>query len=326
MNNLTTRIMDILKRATDGYCSGQMLSVNLGISRAAVWKHISTLRGMGYNIDAIPSKGYKLLNSDRPFNAFEITSGLKTEYVGKEIHFYKKLDSTNDTAFKMAKANASEGTVVVADYQEAGRGRLGRKWESPPGGNIYTSIILRPPIPPHDASKLTLLTSVAVSETIGHYLPHSTFIKWPNDILIGSRKISGILAEMDSEMDRVNFIIIGIGVNVNVARDIFPEELRCSITSLKEETGKDVSKVEFLQMLYFNLEKWYRNYLDSGFEHVKDAWQRFSSIEGKAVTVRQFDDTIQGTALGIDKDGALILLKKTGDVVKVVAGDVVIRR
>jgi BirA family biotin operon repressor/biotin-[acetyl-CoA-carboxylase] ligase len=318
--------MDILKRPTNGYYSGQTLSTTIGISRAAVWKHICTLRKMGYNIDATPSKGYRLLNGDRPFNAFEISSGLRTAFVGKEIHFYKKLESTNDTAFRMAKAGASEGTIVVADYQKAGRGRLGRKWESPPGGNIYTSIILRPPVLPHDASKLTLLTAVAVSETIRHYLPRSTFIKWPNDILIGQKKISGILTEMDSEMDRINFIVIGIGVNINVTRDIFPEELRSSLTSLKEETGRDVSKVEFLQMLYMNFERWYRSYLDSGFEHVRDAWRRFSIMEGKAVTVRQFDNIIKGIALGIDEDGALILLKKSGDTIKVVAGDVVVRR
>ncbi|MFQ5586295.1 MAG: biotin--[acetyl-CoA-carboxylase] ligase [Thermodesulfobacteriota bacterium] len=325
MSETTVRIMEVLRRPRREYLSGQELSDTLGISRAAVWKHISALRGMGYAIEAVPSKGYRLTPASHPYNDLEISSGLTTTLIGRPLHFHRETSSTNETAFRMAKESASEGTAVVADSQSGGRGRLGRRWESPPGG-IYTSIILRPPISPQDAPKLSLLAAVAVAEAVAESLPRPPSVKWPNDLLIDGKKVAGILAEMDAEMDRVNFIVIGIGVNVNIMSDGFPPEVRGIATSLREVKGEAVSRVEVIQSLYGKLEVWYDRFLRDGFAPVREAWMRFSEMGGRRVAVSRLGETIEGTALGIDEDGALLVRGQAGEVTRVTGGDVVVRR
>lgn len=319
-------ILRLLKKNPDSYLSGQGLSGILGISRTAVWKHIKNLKGLGYEIEASPARGYRLIQTFPPYNPLEITSGLKTSIIGKDLSFFHKIDSTNDRAYEMALEGAPEGSVVVADSQERGKGRLGRRWESPPGVNIYTSIILRPNIPPSLAPQMTLLGAVAVAETITRFLPRGIYqhlsVKWPNDILVDSKKVSGILAEMDSEMDRINFIVLGVGVNVNMTREMLIEELKPLATSLKEATGREVSRVDFIHTLYLNLERWYKRYLRDGFRPVKMAWQRFSGIEGGSVKVEGMGRVVEGIAIGIDEDGALLVRERTGKVVRVLAGDV----
>src|SRR3989338_2594764 len=246
-------ILRLLKKKPHSYLSGQTLSKSFGLSRTAIWKRINAIKEMGYAIEASPAKGYRLNLDNLPFNAFEINSNLKTSFIGKNISFYKDIGSTNETAREFAIKGAREGFAVVADSQTKGKGRLGRRWESPAGVNIYTSIILRPDMPPAHAPQLTLVSAVAVAETTLEYLnpPISTFskggtkkhppltkggqggfldkmveVKWPNDILINSKKTAGILTEMNSETDRINFVIIGIGVNVNMSKKMLPEELR----------------------------------------------------------------------------------------------------
>ena len=323
MSETTARIMEVLKRPRGEYLSGQEMSDTLGISRAAVWKQISVLRGMGYAIEAVPSKGYRLSTASRPYNDLEISSGLTTKLIGRSVHFHREIASTNETAIRMAKGSAPEGTVVVADRQCGGRGRLGRRWESPSGG-IYTSIILRPHITPSDAPKMSLMTAVAVAEAVGAFLPDPPSVKWPNDLLVNGRKIAGILAEMDAEMDRVNFIVIGIGINVDVVKDGLPPEVRDIATSVREVRGEPVSRVELLQNLYCKIEVWYDRFLRDGFAPVREAWMRFSEMGGRTVTVKQFDGVVNGTALGIDEDGALMVRGREGEVTRVTGGDVVI--
>jgi len=320
-------ILRLLKKNPDSYLSGQGLSSVLGISRTAVWKHIKNLMGLGYEIKASPARGYRLIQTFPPYNPLEITSGLKTSFIGKVLSYFHKIGSTNDRAYEMALKGAPEGSVVVADSQERGKGRIGRRWESPPGVNIYTSIILRPNIPPSSAPHLTLLGAVAVAETITQFLPkgvyHHLLVKWPNDILIDSKKVSGILTEMDSEMDRVNFIILGIGVNVNMTKEMLIEGLKPLATSLKEVTGREVSRVDFIHALYLNLERWYKRYLKEGFRPVKMTWQRFSGIEGRFIKVEGMGRVVEGIAIGIDENGALLVReRRRGKVVRVLAGDV----
>lgn len=338
-------IIRLLKKESHSYLSGQTLSRTFGLSRTAIWKHINAIKEMGYDIEASPAKGYRLNLDNLPFNAFEISSNLETSFMGKDISFYKDIGSTNDVAREFAIKGAQEGFAVIADSQTRGKGRLGRRWESPAGVNIYTSVILRPSISPLHAPQLTLVSAVAVAETIAKFLnpPVSPFpkggvkdfppltkggvgrflsVKWPNDILINSKKVAGILTEMNSETDRINFVIIGIGVNINATRKMFPEELGPIATSLKQEIGKETSRIDFIQMLYLNMETWYKRYLKHGFEPIRKAWTGYFNMAGRVVKVRQMDKTIEGVAMGIDDNGALLLREKNGNITRIISGDV----
>lgn len=316
------KIIELLKKKSGSYLSGQALSKTFGLSRTAIWKHINAIKEMGYEIGASPAKGYRLNLQNLPFNEIEIASNLKTSFIGKHISFYKEIDSTNNIAKEFASKGAKEGFAVVADYQKKGKGRLGRRWESPAGVNIYTSIILRPDISPVFAPQLTLVAAVAVAETISKYLNKTAEVKWPNDILINSKKVSGILIEMNSEMDKINFIVIGTGVNLNMTQKMFPDDIRAIATSLKQETGRDISRTDFIQMLYLNLETWYKKYLKHGFAPVRTAWTDYFAMAGKTVRVQQTGKTVEGIALGIDDDGALLLREENGHIAKIISGDV----
>jgi len=324
----TARIMELLKKPHGHYLSGQELSRHLGISRAAVWKHITALRRMGYAIEALPARGYRFSSSTCPYNALEIASGLTTKVIGRPIHFHEEVASTNEIAFTMAKESAPEGTAVVANRQSAGKGRLGRQWESPPDGGIYTSIILRPAISPREAPKLSLLAAVAVAEAVGGFLSHPPTVKWPNDLLIQGKKVAGVLAEMNAEMDRINFIVIGVGVNVNVKSggEVFSPEVQAIATSLSAVEGVEISRVALLQALFGKVEEWYNRFLRDGFMPVREAWNRYSGMAGRRVTVRQIGAAFDGTVLGIDEDGALLVKEERGIVTRVTDGDVVVGR
>ncbi|MBI5810870.1 MAG: biotin--[acetyl-CoA-carboxylase] ligase, partial [Deltaproteobacteria bacterium] len=304
--------------------SGQALSGVLGISRTAVWKHIKGLRGMGYHIGASPSKGYSLRagGEETPFNAVEISSGLTTEFIGRKIFFHAALQSTNLKAFELGRAGEPEGTSVIADAQTGGKGRIGRRWVSPPSVNLYTSIILRPRISPASAHMLTLMAGLSVAEAIGLFLGRRPVVKWPNDVLIGSKKAAGILMEMDAEPDRVNFVVAGIGVNINMAPEDMPDEIRNIATSLKEKTGADISRAEFTMALYASFEKWYKIFKRDGFPPIINEWKSYFGYEGKLVRVVNFNRTIEGICAGIGSDGALLVRLPTGALERVISGDV----
>ncbi|MBI3398029.1 MAG: biotin--[acetyl-CoA-carboxylase] ligase [Deltaproteobacteria bacterium] len=348
-NTISTeqKILGLLKKKTFSYLSGQALSKTFGLSRTAIWKHIKAIKEMGYAVEASPAKGYRLNLQNLPFNALEISSNLKTSFIGKDISFYKEVDSTNETARELASKGAAEGFAVVADCQKKGKGRLGRRWESPAGVNIYTSVVLRPNIMPVFAPQLTLVSAVAVAETIARFLnpplPVAMLrsngspapfdkggqggflsVKWPNDILVNSKKVAGILTEMNSEMDRINFVVVGVGVNVNMTKEMFLEELEFIATSLKQEGGKEISRTDFIQTLYLNLETWYAQYLKGGFEPVRKAWTSYFNMAGKTVRVQQMDRVIEGVATGLDNDGMLLLREKNGNIARIISGDVAI--
>lgn len=310
-----------LLKAGPEFTSGQRLSSALGISRAAIWKHIEALRALGYRIEASPSKGYRLMGTG-PFNGVEVSSSLKTEFIGREIHFFGEIGSTNVKAFELARAGAAEGTVVMAESQTGGKGRIGRRWESPAGVNIYISIILRPPVAPQDAQGLTFLTAVATAEAISEFSAVKPVVKWPNDVLLGGGKAAGILLEMDAEPDRVRFVVAGVGVNVNATKEMFPEYIRNTATSLREKTGSEIDRRALCKRLLTGMETWYKVYLSRGFSPVLDEWKRYFGFKGKPVKVTSFDNIIKGTCIGVDDAGALILEKDSGEVVKVLSGDV----
>ena len=308
-----------LLKAGSGYTSGQSLSASLGISRTAVWKHVEALRKMGYGIEASPSKGYRLLEA-RPFNGVELQSLLAGNLLGSQVHFFDSIDSTNAKAFELARGGVPEGTVVVAETQTRGKGRIGRKWESPAGMNLYLSVVLRPKVAPQGAQGLTFVAALAAAEAV-FASGAKPAVKWPNDILIGGRKTAGILLEMDSEPDRVHFVVAGIGVNLNVRRDMFPEYIKDTATSLFEETGSSVDRGLFTARLLSSMERWYGVYLSEGFVPVIEAWKGWFNSAGKPVKVTFFDRTVEGTCAGVDTDGAL-LLEREGRVERIISGDV----
>ncbi len=246
---------------------------------------------------------------------------LNTDFIGKDIYYFKEIDSTNNKAYELAEKGAEEGIVIIAESQTRGKGRLGRRWESPYGVNLYTSIILRPQISPNIATLITIMSSIAVSDAINKSFNIVPQIKWPNDIIINNKKVSGILTEMDSNISLVNFIILGIGVNLNM--DV-PEYLKDKAISIKEIMNKEVSRVEFTAILFKMIEKWYNNFLKKGFESIIYPWNRYSMMEGKLIKVSSHGETIEGYSIGLDRDGALILRDRNGIIRRVIAGDVTV--
>jgi BirA family biotin operon repressor/biotin-[acetyl-CoA-carboxylase] ligase len=318
------RILEMLRNRQERL-SGVEISKILGISRSAIWKHIKALRREGYQIEAKPSIGYQLIAAPTHLTAWEIQAGLGTDQIGKKVHFFLNVDSTNTAAFRLALNGAFEGEVVVVESQHGGKGRMGRQWESPPGVNIYLSIILRPPFPPSKIPLITLMTAVACAEAIEEVTGLVPAIKWPNDLLINDKKLGGILTEADMEMDRINFIIVGIGINVNMPRSAFPPSIKDTATSLQEVLGKQVSRVTIIQALLQKFELWYTRFKEGKGEAITRRWEELAQIKGKEVSVGFMGDIVQGQALEIDADGALLVQEAGGEVKRVVAGDVDVR-
>jgi BirA family biotin operon repressor/biotin-[acetyl-CoA-carboxylase] ligase len=280
------------------------------------------LKTLGYEIEASTRSGYRLIQSPDLLTPSEIRPFLKTKWMGKTIHHFHTLDSTNSKAYQLALDGAEEGEVVISESQEKGRGRLGRQWFSPPFLNLYLSVILRPKIPPHQASLITLMAAVATAEAIQKFSGLLPLIKWPNDILLRDRKIAGLLNEIHSEMDRIHFVILGIGVNLNLDKRKFSKEFGAEATSLKIEMGQAISRKIFLQTLLQELEKWYTIFMKEGSAHILKAWRDRAHIKGRRVKVTSFGKALTGVAVDIDSDGALILETMGGERERVVAGDV----
>lgn len=298
--------------------SGETLASEHSVSRAAVWKQVQALRDEGYMIRSSTKEGYTLVGSPDALTPAEIKAGLKTSIIGKNIHYFKEIESTNILAREMA-GSVDEGTVVIAESQTGGRGRLGRKWISPEGG-IWLSVVLKPKLQPQYAPRITLLAGVAVAKTIRSYgLPAK--IKWPNDVLINGKKVAGILTEIGAEMDSIQYVVVGVGIDANVDTETFPEEFRDSSTSLKNELGSDINRVEFVQKLLFGLESLYMKFQKEGFSSIMEEWRMMSATIGEWVKITNQTRTIYGEAIGVDGEGALILETGEGKLEKIVAGN-----
>lgn len=316
------RIIELF-RSGDGVVSGAALSRLLGVSRTAVWKHVKGLRASGYLIEAVPSKGYRLLSSPKVLTQLDLSAGLATSRIGSSIVCLKETESTNQVAFKMAEEGAPEGTVVIADAQTAGKGRLGRIWLSPPGVNLYCSVVLRPAIAPMAACQLTFLSVVAVARAIQGCTPLKPQIKWPNDILINGKKVAGLLNEMNAETEKVNFVVLGIGVNLNLRMSSISESLlRHPATSLLEEGGVEVDRLLFARTLLAELDRLYEVFLREGEGPVRAEWLERAAIEGRSVKVSQGEREFTGVVKGVDSFGALLVQLADGRVETVLSGDV----
>ena len=320
---MSSDVLELL-RAAGGYISGEKMAERLGVTRAAVWKKIAALREAGYDISSAPRSGYVLRSAPDRLIETEISQDLQTVLVGRKMICYDTVDSTNLVLKNLARDGAADGTVVVADSQRTGRGRMERAFFSPPGKGIWVSILLRPTFLPQDAPKCTLMAAVAVARAMEHFDLHAE-IKWPNDILHEGRKLVGILTEMSAEMDRVNYVVIGIGINVNIAPEDFPEELRTIATSLMQMKGEPLPRVAFLQELLRALDELYASVQQDGFAPVLAAWREYAVTLGQEVRViGPAGEEFEGTAADIDAEGALLVDTAEGRR-RVLAGDVSIR-
>ncbi len=313
-------VLAFLAEAGDEFVSGEAMSDKLGLSRTAVWKHVDALRAQGYRIDAIPARGYRLVAIPDRLGELELRPLLNTHDLGLALHWFREVGSTNDVAKALAEEGAAHGEVVVAEGQTAGRGRRGRTWASPPGRNVYLSVILRPELPPARAPELTLLASVALCQVVQQAgVPAA--IKWPNDLMVGGRKVAGVLTEMAAELDQVQWIVLGVGVNVNTRTEDFPPELRESATSLCIERGQPVPRALFAAAALTALEEWLDRHAAEGFGPIRAKWREMSDTLGREVRVRAPGCDIEGLAEDVDETGALLVRTRTG-LERVLAGDV----
>ncbi|MBF0522781.1 MAG: biotin--[acetyl-CoA-carboxylase] ligase [Candidatus Omnitrophica bacterium] len=315
---MTNEVINLLK-SCDGYVSGEEMSQKLHISRAAVWKSINELRGLGYKIEAAPRLGYRIVSSPDKLFSHELEHRLNTKVVGRKVFYEETVSSTMDKAFELAVKGEKEGTVIAAETQTKGRGRMGRVWTSPKGQGIYFSVILRPALSPSDIARLTLLAGVAVCEAIRQVAAVDAKIKWPNDVLIKGKKAVGILTELNAESDRVRFCVIGIGINVNTPLRQLPE----NATSLKQETGKMHSRIGLAQEVLRRLDVWYDILKMQGFPPVIERWKTLSSTLGRLVRLKDQQNELEGKAVDLDEYGGLMIQTKSGVVVKRMSGDVI---
>ena len=317
----------------DGFISGEEMSRRLGITRAAFWKKIKALRERGYVIEGSTAKGYRLIKTPE-FSVEELKILVKGDF-GKEIIFNESIDSTNRLAMELAEKGVPHGTVVIADRQLKGKGRLGRTWFSPPKGNIYMSVIVRPEIEPKDATLLTIMSAISCARAVRNLTGIEVKIKWPNDLMVSERKLGGILTEMKSDQDRIVFAVIGIGINVNASLDAFPVDVRAVAASVIEELRKgkgikgdspEISRTLIIAAILNELERWFKVLIKGGRIQLINEWKKLSSTLGRKVKVVSGKDAISGIAEDIDDEGMLILRLPSGGLKKISAGDVIMLR
>ncbi|MBI5633696.1 MAG: biotin--[acetyl-CoA-carboxylase] ligase [Nitrospirae bacterium] len=313
-------ILSLLKGA-DNFTSGQEISRRLGISPAAVWKKILALRNKGYVIEAMPSRGYCLKNAPDLAEDYLLMQ-IRSDF-WKDLMVRDSVESTNDVAMSLAaKGGIFPGTVIVADHQTRGKGRLGRTWESPAGKNIYLSLIIRPELEPRDTTMLTILAAVAGALALQRSCNIAVSIKWPNDLVISDKKLGGILTEVRADPDRVAVAVIGIGINVNMNSRNLPEAIRDTATSVRIVTGKNHQRNEIIIQLLGEFEKWFSILKKEGKKPLLDAWRNNSSTLGRKVNVVMRDVTWSGIAEDIDDSGMLILKMRSGERKTISTGDI----
>lgn len=312
-----------MRTAGDAGASGADLARELGISRAAIWARIEELRSLGYDIEASPHRGYVLRATPEALHADDLLARLEeTRIIGRDIRVFQETASTNDIADRLARDGVAEGIVVFAETQSNGRGRLGRRWESPKGQGLWLSVLLRPRLSPPAATQLTVLAAVACARAVERQTGLHPAIKWPNDLLFHGRKCGGILLELSAELDHIRHVVLGIGLDVNVAPADFPAGLRGVATSLRAELGCPVDRPALAAALIRELDLAYHQ-LDSGaFTTLADEWEARCTTLGQRVVIRMGARELVGTAESLDDDGALLIRTEHGRLERVVGGDV----
>lgn len=328
--SLKYKILEALRGYTPGFLSGEALSRQLNVTRTSVWKYINELKHEGYEIDSVSRRGYRLISEPDTMNSYVLSVDLGTKIVGKKILHFGIVDSTNTKA-KAIAAECEDGTVVVADEQTSGNGRYGRKWDSPAGTGIYISVIIKPEIPPEEVQLITLAASVAVVAALREAAGIDAGIKWPNDIVLDGKKVCGILTVMSSEMERVNHIVLGIGINFSQRQEDFPEELRdkaISVTDYLHKTKPSsviCRKSELTRAVLIKLDEQYRILLDGKKQDIIELWKSMTATLGKEVTVIGSETAYTGKAIDITDDGRLVILSKDGTKRELLSGEVSVR-
>ena len=320
-----------LLRETEGYVSGQQLCETLGVSRTAVWKHIRQLQEEGYGIEAVTRKGYRLTGVPDTVAASAVSSLLQTRWAGHPVRYYSVTDSTNQVAKRLGDEGDPEGTLVIADEQTAGKGRSGRRWATPPGTNIAMTLLLRPKLQADRISMVTLVMGMAVAQAVRKLYGLEATVKWPNDVVIGTKKLSGTLTEMSAELDgsslsrtKVHYIVIGTGINVNMLD--FLEEIRETATSLRLELGRTADRAQLIAEIMKCFEEDYAVFLESGdMSGLREEFEELMVNTGRQVTVLEPGHEYTGTALGINDRGELRVRTGDGSVREVYAGEVSVR-
>ncbi len=300
-------LITFLQKNRQTQLSTKQISQELGIHPYVIYQVIKELRRWGFIISSEKGKGYKLLEVPDFLLPGKIKRNLKTKLLGKKVLCYRTVGSTNNLAFRLAESGAEEGTLIVADKQTKGRGRMGRSWYSPPKLGLWISLILRPDIPPLKAPSLSICAGLALAQSIGELTGMDAKTKWPNDCFLNGRKVGGVLLELSAEIDRINFVIAGIGVNVNHQLNDFPKNLSSIATSLRIEVGKEVPRVKLLSSFLEKFEAIYLDFKKNGFTPQRSLIKKFSSLLGTKVTVKYGKEEIEGIAEDIDDHGSLVL-------------------
>jgi BirA family biotin operon repressor/biotin-[acetyl-CoA-carboxylase] ligase len=306
------------------YVSGEKIAENLNISRTAVWKYIQKLRSQGYIIESKQNIGYKLLRETNLLLPVEIKKDLKTVTLGSKIYHFKEVNSTQEIAKKKARNGAAEGTLIISEQQHLGRGRLDRRWISPAGG-VWLSLILRPGISLQHAQRIVLTVAIAVAKAFNKLYNIDAKIKWPNDIIVNDKKICGILIETEGEMDKLNFMILGVGANINNSLESLGEIINTA-TSVMALLGNEVSRPEFVRTFLEEFENLYQKLKLGFFNEILNEWKNLSNTLGALVTVETPDEKFEGIASDLDDNGFLIVKLQDNSIKKVFAGDVKIRK
>ena len=313
-------IIQMLIDSDSEYVSGQNISDKLGITRAAVWKRISKLKELGFEIESVTKKGYKLLSYPDILNKELIEIGMKSDFIGHSVEVLESVDSTNDYAKKKAK-ELVDGSVIISLEQVKGKGRRGRSFHSGKGDGIYLSIILKPGFEPTKAPFITSIAGAALVNTFNKF-NIQTKIKWPNDVLINGKKVAGILTEMSADMEFIEYIVLGVGINVSGLE--FPSELKNIATSFKLE-GYDVKKLSIIWQFIYEFELLYNLYLNENTSEVVNILRNNSSVLGKQINVHYMNEIESAIAVDINNQGALIIKTQEGEVKELSSGEISIR-
>ena len=315
-------VLGMLLECDDDFVSGSVLCDKLDVPRAELLKRLDSLRARGYLIQASGGRGYRLTGIPNGLSEREIAPLLGTAEIGRTIHHHAELASTNDEAHRLADAGARHGEVVITELQTQGRGRRGRPWIAPPGKSIALSVILRPSIAAARASEITLAAAVAVCEAARQLGASTARIKWPNDVECDGRKLAGILTELRAEGERTRHVVLGVGLNCRLLPEDFPEELKERATSLRMEKGEDVPRALACARLLEALDEWLALHELEGFAPVRDRWRQLSSTLGRRVRVELEPGLLEGDAVDLAEDGALIVRTPDEALTRVMAGDV----
>lgn len=323
MTSIKDKILQRFLTANGEPISGQQLADELHVSRTAIWKHMQALQQDGYTFDTVKKKGYRLIAKSNKLDEMQIATHLATARYGHKIYHYDEVDSTQLVAHELIRNGAADGTVVIAETQTAGRGRMQRPWDSAQGQGVWMTTIVRPNILPHQAPQFTLVTAVALvhamSDVCYNFKPS---IKWPNDILINGKKCAGILTEMVAEADRIQALLIGTGINVNQQQADFPEELHSIATSMAIEEGEKIDRAVFVAKYLGYLEQFGDIYVKEGFGPIKKLWEEASSTIGKHVRATTLREVIEGEAVGITETGVLEIRTANGEIKSVYSADI----